>query len=201
MALEQDLALARLLQDVRSCRLCEAILPLGPRPIVAVSQHARILIIGQAPGTKVHSSGIAWNDPSGDRLRRWLNLSHDVFYDTNQIGIMPMGFCYPGRGRSGDLPPRSECAPAWHKRILDHLPNIRLTLLIGSYAVNYYLKDFRSKTLKDTIARWHEMPDCFLALPHPSPRNTKYIRDNSWFETDLVPELQKRVHSILPEPV
>ncbi|OXY80656.1 uracil-DNA glycosylase family protein [Oceanimonas doudoroffii] len=185
-----------LLAAVRACRLCEAELPLGPRPVVQLGAGARILIIGQAPGTRVHATGIPWNDPSGNTLRRWLDLDRETFYDADQVAIMPMGFCYPGRGKSGDLPPRPECAPTWHARILAALPNIRLTLLIGLYAQRYYL-DKRFRTLTDTVRHWREFAPDRLPLPHPSPRNRRWLMQNPWFEQDTVPALQARVHEVL----
>ncbi|MCT7655060.1 uracil-DNA glycosylase family protein [Oceanimonas sp. NS1] len=185
-----------LLAEVRACRLCEAELPLGPRPVVQLGAGARILIIGQAPGTRVHATGIPWNDPSGNTLRRWLDLDRETFYDAAQVAIMPMGFCYPGRGKSGDLPPRPECAPTWHARILAALPNIRLTLLIGLYAQRYYL-DKRYRTLTDTVRHWREFAPDRLPLPHPSPRNRRWLMQNPWFEQDTVPALQARVHEVL----
>lgn len=185
-----------LLATVRACRLCEAELPLGPRPVVQLGAGARILIIGQAPGTRVHATGIPWNDPSGNTLRRWLDLDRETFYDAAQVAIMPMGFCYPGRGKSGDLPPRPECAPTWHARILAALPNIRLTLLIGLYAQRYYL-DKRYRTLTDTVRHWREFAPDRLPLPHPSPRNRRWLTQNPWFEQDTVPALQARVHEVL----
>ncbi|NHH99613.1 uracil-DNA glycosylase family protein [Oceanimonas sp. MB9] len=185
-----------LLAAVRACRLCEAELPLGPRPVVQLGAGARILIIGQAPGTRVHATGIPWNDPSGNTLRRWLDLDRETFYDAAQVAIMPMGFCYPGRGKSGDLPPRPECAPTWHARILAALPNIRLTLLIGLYAQRYYL-DKRYRTLTDTVRHWREFAPDRFPLPHPSPRNRRWLTQNPWFEQDTVPALQARVHEVL----
>ncbi|WMC09969.1 uracil-DNA glycosylase family protein [Oceanimonas pelagia] len=185
-----------LLAEVRACRLCEAHLPLGPRPVVQLGERARILIIGQAPGTRVHETGIPWNDASGDTLRRWLALDRTVFYDPEQVAIMPMGFCYPGRGKSGDLPPRPECAPAWHARILAALPDIRLTLLIGQYAQRYYLGQ-RYPTLTETVRHWREFTPERLPLPHPSPRNRYWLTKNPWFEREELPALRARVHEVL----
>ncbi|MFH7565061.1 MULTISPECIES: uracil-DNA glycosylase family protein [Oceanimonas] len=185
-----------LLAEIRACRLCEAHLPLGPRPVVQLGTGARILIIGQAPGTKVHQTGIPWNDPSGDTLRRWLQVSREQFYDPEQIAIMPMGFCYPGRGKSGDLPPRPECAPAWHKRILAALPNVQLTLFIGLYAQRYYLGK-RYSTLTENVRHWQEFAPERLPLPHPSPRNRHWLTKNPWFEQEELPVLRARVHEVL----
>lgn len=196
MAKRNSPRLIKLLSEVRACALCEGHLPLGPRPTLAADSRARLLIIGQAPGTKVHETGIPWNDPSGDRLREWMGIDKDVFYDASRIAIMPMGFCYPGRGKSGDLPPRPECAPAWHGALLELLPNVELVLLVGSYAQAYYL-DKRYKTLRDRVKNWQEYGPRFIPLVHPSPRNRKWLRDNPWFEAELVPQMRKRVHQVL----
>ena len=199
-----------LLQQVEHCTLCEEHLPLGPRPVVRASESARILIIGQAPGTRVHASGIPWNDASGKRLREWLQTPDDVFYDTRNIAIMPMGFCYPGKGKSGDLPPRTECAPQWHPSLLKQMPNIELTLLIGQYAQQYYLQsksdgasDFlkHNKTLTERVKHWRDAPAGFIPLPHPSPRNQIWLKKNPWFEADVVPFIRSEVQRLLqPEP-
>ncbi|MBO1518348.1 uracil-DNA glycosylase family protein [Oceanisphaera pacifica] len=184
------------LTRARACRICEQQLPLGPRPVLQMAPAARIMIIGQAPGLKVHQTGIPWNDPSGDTLRRWLQLSREQFYDPELIAIMPMGFCYPGRGKSGDLPPRPECAPAWHKPLLEVLPNIELTLLIGQYAQRYYLGK-KYKTLTETVRHWQVFAPTCLPLPHPSPRNRFWLTKNPWFEQDVLPQLHQRVHQVL----
>lgn len=191
-------ALPALLRDVRACRLCEAHLPLGPRPVVRMQAGARLLIIGQAPGTKVHETGVPWNDPSGDRLRDWLQLDRETFYDDSRIAIMPMGFCYPGREeRGGDKPPRPECAPAWHDRLRAALPAVELTLLIGLYAQGRYLGPKRQASLTETVRNWRSyLPEHFV-LPHPSWRNTAWLKRNPWFETDLLPELRARAHALL----
>lgn len=189
--------LSSLLSDVRSCRICEAHLPLGPRPVVTVHPEARLLIIGQAPGTKVHASGIPWDDQSGKNLRRWLNMTNEEFYDETKVGIVPMGFCYPGRGKSGDLPPRPECAPQWHQKLHEQMPKIGLTLLIGQYAQQYYLGDNRPRTLTETVRQFDTWFPKYLPLPHPSPRNGVWIKRNPWFEQDLVPVLQEKVKEIL----
>jgi len=186
--------------DVRACRVCETELPLGANPIIRAERSARILIIGQAPGTKVHESGIPWNDPSGKRLREWINIDDEVFYNQSKIAIMPMGFCYPGKGKSGDLPPREECAPLWHKKVLTNLPNIKLTLLIGQYAQKHYLNNshyYNSGTVTDTVLNWKNFGPKYFPLPHPSPRNTMWLRRNSWFETKTIPQLRKRVSNAL----
>ena len=194
--IDTSLPLRDLLVEVRACRLCEAHLPLGPNPVVRARPGARILVIGQAPGTRVHATGIPWNDPSGDRLRDWMGLDRDTFYDDSRIAIMPMGFCYPGKGKSGDLPPRKECAPAWHEKILGHLPDIELVLLIGSYAQAYYLQD-RHKTLTERVRAWRDCLPRALPLVHPSPRNRLWLKKNPWFEVELVPFLRQRVQALL----
>lgn len=188
--------LKKVLEEVRACRLCAEALPHEPRPIVSASASARLLIIGQAPGSKVHKSGVPWDDQSGDRLRQWLNIRRPIFYDNTKVAILPMGFCYPGKGRSGDLPPRSECAPSWHEKLLCRLPAIRLTLLIGQYAQRYYL-DTGSHTLTDTVAAWREYLPAYLPLPHPSPRNQIWLKKNPWFEKEVLVELQEQVKMAL----
>ncbi|MDV7339910.1 uracil-DNA glycosylase family protein [Terasakiella sp. A23] len=188
----------KLLTEIRACSLCKD-LPLGPRPIIRAQKSSRLLIIGQAPGTKVHESGIPWNDPSGDRLRDWLGLDKDTFYDDSKIAIMPMGLCYPGKvEKGGDKPPRSECAPAWHDKVLKKLENVELTLLVGSYAQNYYLRKSKKKTMTETIHHWQDYLDQgFFVLPHPSWRVTNLIKKNPWLETEVFVELKKRVHELL----
>lgn len=189
-------SLIPLLEEVRGCRHCEAELPLGPRPVVRASASARVLVVGQAPGTRVHASGVPWDDPSGVRLRQWLDMTPEVFYDTRHLAIVPMGFCYPGRGRGGDLPPRPACAPLWHPRLLDAMPDIRLVLLIGRYAQRRYLPDWRG-SLSETVQSFREVPAPFFPLPHPSPRNTRWLRQRPWFEEEVVPALRVRVRRIL----
>ncbi|MEQ8195283.1 MAG: uracil-DNA glycosylase family protein [Rhodospirillales bacterium] len=190
--------LDKLLKEVRACRLCEAHLPLGPRPIIRASQTARILIIGQAPGTKVHNTGLSWNDASGDRLRDWLNVDRDTFYDERRIAIMPMGFCYPGRqNRGGDKPPRPECAPAWHGQVRKKLPNVELTLLVGSYAQKYYLGKNRRENMTATIRAWRDYLPGYIVTPHPSWRTTIWLKDNPWFDKEVVPELREYVRRLI----
>ncbi len=189
--------LDRLLADVRACRVCEAHLPCGPRPVLRAAQSARLLIVGQAPGRKVHETGIPWNDPSGDLLRAWLDIDRGRFYDERRIAIIPAGFCYPGKGAGGDLPPRPECAPLWHPRLRPLLPEVRLTLLIGQYAHAYYLGKRRKKTLTETVRARSEFAPEFFPLPHPSPRNRRWLRINGWFERDVIAELRARVGEAL----
>jgi len=187
----------RLLTEVRACTLCAAHLPNPPRPVLRAAPSASLMIVGQAPGRRVHESGIPWNDPSGDLLRAWLRLDREAFYDERRIAIIPAGFCYPGTGNSGDLPPRPECAPLWHPRLRAQLPAIRLTLLVGSYAQAYYLGAKRKKTLAETVrARNEFLPELF-PLPHPSPRNRLWMKRNAWFEHDVVPQLRRRVKACL----
>lgn len=195
--MHSERSLAGLHTEIARCTVCAKDLPLGPRPVFRVSPTARILVIGQAPGRLVHASGVPWDDPSGKRLRQWMQLEDGVFYDSVQVGIMPMGFCYPGTGKSGDLPPRPECAPLWHEVLLAKMPAIELTLLIGQYAQNYYLQDRCKKTLTETVQTWREYAPTHLPMPHPSPRNNLWLKRNPWFEREVVPHLQDRIHSIL----
>ena len=189
-------ALSELLAEVRSCRICAAHLLHGPRPVVRIASSTRLLIIGQAPGTRVHASGVPWDDPSGDRLRDWTGLARDVFYDEAQVAIMPMGFCFPGTGTSGDLPPRPECAPTWHDKLLAHLPNVRLTLLVGSYAVARYGGAGKA-SLADRVLAGPGRTDGYLPLPHPSWRSQSWTKARPWFETDVLPFLRNAVSKAL----
>ena len=189
-------SLPALLAEVRHCTLCAAFLPLGPRPVVQVHASARILIAGQAPGTKVHQTGIPFNDASGARLRAWLGISREVFYDARQIAILPMGFCFPGTGKSADLPPRPECAPAWRAPVLSHLRQLELTLVIGQYAQAYHLAH-AGPTLTESVQAWRTHWPHTVPLPHPSPRNNLWLKRNPWFEETLLPELRTRVAEIL----
>ncbi|WP_438864469.1 uracil-DNA glycosylase family protein [Neptunicella sp.] len=183
-----------LLKQVRRCTLCSDILPLGPNPVVRASVTSKIVIIGQAPGIKVHQSSIPWDDASGDRLRQWLNLSEKEFYDEKNIAIIPMGFCYPGKASSGDLPPTKICAPQWHAALLAQMPDIKLKLLVGSYAQQYYLADKR--TLTERVRHWQDYLPHFIPLPHPSPRNNIWLKKNLWFEEGLLPAIRQRVAGI-----
>ncbi|HEY2345248.1 MAG TPA: uracil-DNA glycosylase family protein [Xanthomonadaceae bacterium] len=185
---------------MRACRLCEPHLPLGAKPVLRAGTSARLLIVGQAPGTKVHATGIPWNDASGNRLRQWRAIDRDTFHDENIVAIVPMGFCYPGKGKGGDLPPRSECAPTWHPKILPLLPNIRLILLIGSYAQSAFLGATRHSTLTGTVRAAKDYLPRYLPLPHPSPRNQMWLRRNPWFEQDIVPLLRGHVAAALAAP-
>jgi uracil-DNA glycosylase len=182
-----------LLQQVRACRICADALPHGPRPVLRAAASARLLIVGQAPGTKVHASGIPWDDQSGKRLRQWMGVSPEVFYDESKVAIVPMGFCYPGKGKSGDLPPRPECARHWHQQVLSQLPNIELTLLVGKYAQDYFLGETARPTLTETVAHWPDYLPRYMPLPHPSPRNEFWLRRNPWFEQEAIPVLQQLV--------
>lgn len=189
-------AFASLLAEVRSCTICASDLALGPRPIVQLDPKAPILIAGQAPGRKVHESGVAFDDASGDRLREWMGISAESFYDPTHVALLPMGFCYPGTGRSGDLPPRSECAPAWRKRIMAQLTHVRLTLVIGAYAQRFHLPT-APQTVTETVRTWRACGPGVVPLPHPSPRNNIWLKKNAWFEEELIPELRRRVKDAL----
>lgn len=195
--------LSALLSAIRGCRHCAAHLPLGPRPVLVVGPSARILIVGQAPGTKVHETGIPWNDRSGDTLRGWMGLDRETFYDASRIAIVPMGFCYPGvqpskNGRSGgDAPPRPECAPMWHAPVLEHLPKVELIVLAGQYAQAHYLGKDRRRTLTETVKHWRDYGPRFFPVPHPSWRSGNIIRRNPWFEAELLPDLRARVAALI----
>ena len=191
-----DADLAELLADVRACRVCEAHLPAGPRPIVQVGRRARITVIGQAPGRRVHESGVPWDDPSGVRLREWLGLTTDQFYDPAVVALIPMGFCYPGSTSSGDKPPQPECAPLWHERLLAHLPTDRLDIIIGTHAQARYLDD-RAATLTETVANWASYLPDRVVMPHPSPRNRHWLTKNPWFEAETIPAVRRRVAEVL----
>ena len=186
-----------LLAAVRDCRACEQYLPLGPRPVLHAVATPRILIVGQAPGLRVHTTGIPWDDASGERLRGWMGVNTDVFYDESRIAIIPMGFCYPGRGNSGDLPPRRECAEIWLSQILLKLPQIESTLLIGQYAQRHFLGNRRKASLVETVKAWREYFPQYIPLPHPSPRNQPWFKRHAWFEQELRPVLRSIVEHVL----
>lgn len=190
------LSFDQLVRRVRACTLCADDLPLGPRPVIQMAESARILVVGQAPGRRVHETGLPFNDPSGDRLRQWMGVTRDTFYDEQKMAILPMGFCYPGTGKSGDLPPRPECAPAWRERLLDRLPNIALTLVIGQYAHAWHLPG-RQRSVTESVRQWRDHWPSMLPMPHPSPRNNLWLRRNPWFEEEVVPALQERVARLL----
>lgn len=193
----KPLELPDILKKVRACEACREHLPLGCRPILQAGMEARILIVGQAPGARVHASGIPWDDASGTRLRSWLGIDNATFYDESKIAIIPMGYCYPGRGHGGDLPPRKECAELWLNQLLAALPNIELTLLIGLYAQRHFLKNRCKSTLAETVSHWRDYAPVYIPLPHPSPRNTPWLKRHAWFERDLLPELRTLILSIL----
>jgi uracil-DNA glycosylase len=192
--------LASLLEDVRACRVCEASLVDGPRPIVQLGSGASVVIIGQAPGRKVHESGVPWDDPSGVRLREWLGVTEAQFYDPEQVALIPMGFCFPGSGKSGDLPPRPECAPLWHEPLLAQLPADRLEVIIGQYAQARYVVD-RESNLTETVRKWRSYLPERVVMPHPSPRNRRWLTQNPWFESDAIPAIRKRVEEVLAPDV
>ena len=189
-------SLTHLLAEIRRCRVCEEHLEHGPRPIVQAGSEARIVIIGQAPGRRVHASGVPWDDPSGHTLRGWLDLSDAQFYDPSIVALVPMGFCYPGSAASGDKPPRPECAPLWHDRLLAGLGQDRLEVIIGTYAQKRYIAE-RKATLTETVANWAEYLPTQVVLPHPSPRNRHWLTRNPWFEADTLPAVRRRVEQVL----
>ena len=190
--------LPMLLAEIRACELCKEQLPLGPRPVVSARPSARLLIIGQAPGTKVHASGVPWDDASGEHLREWLAIDRETFYDERRVAIVPMGFCYPGKAdKGGDLPPRPECAPLWHEPLRALMPKVGLTLLVGQYAQAYYLGKRRKSTLTATVQSYREyLPELF-PTPHPSWRSRIWIKNNPWFEAEVLPVLRERVAALL----
>jgi uracil-DNA glycosylase len=197
-AADSDAAFERLLAEIRNCRRCAHALQLGPRPIVRGRPTARLLIISQAPGTRVHETGLSFNDRSGDRLRLWLGLDRDTFYDERRVAIMGMGFCYPGRdARGGDLPPRPECAPLWHPVLRPHFREIALTLLVGSHAIRYYLPQSRRQSMTAVLARWRDYLPGIFVLPHPSWRTTAWERAHPWFAVEVLPELRAAVAAAL----
>jgi len=190
-------SLNRLCREIQGCTLCAQHLPLGPNPVLRASSSATILVAGQAPGIRVHESSIPFNDPSGDRLRQWMGIDAETFYDRSRIAIVPMGFCYPGSATRGDLPPRPECSLTWHPRLLPLLSKVRLTLAIGAHAQKYHLGANREKSLTLTVEQWRSFAPSIIPLPHPSPRNNIWLKRNPWFEADLLPELRALVNQTL----
>ncbi|MEM7561981.1 MAG: uracil-DNA glycosylase family protein [Pseudomonadota bacterium] len=188
--------LGRLLKEVRACAICESSLPLGPRPVLQCSSNARILIAGQAPGSKVHKTGVPFDDPSGNRLRDWLGINQTIFYNPELVAILPMGFCYPGTSKSGDLPPRPECAAAWREKLLSKMPKIELTLVIGQFAQQYHLQTGK-ESLTERVKSWQNYWPDVIPLPHPSPRNNRWLKNNPWFEQTLLPKLKTRVSQLI----
>ena len=189
--------IATLVARIESCRYCEN-LPLGPRPVLRVSATARLVVAGQAPGTRVHKTGVPFADPSGERLRDWMGIEEATFYDRERVNIIPMGFCYPGRNpRGGDLPPRPECSALWHRELFGTIARPELLLVIGQYAQAWHLGDRRGRTLTETVRNWKSYLPQYLPMPHPSPRNNIWLRRNPWFEDEVIPELRRRVSEIL----
>ncbi|SFQ64089.1 Uracil-DNA glycosylase [Variovorax sp. OK605] len=190
-----------LLTEIRACHACAVHLPLGPRPVVQASASARLLLIGQAPSLTVHRTGVPWDDKSGEQLRRWLGIDRATFYDATRVALMPMGYCYPGRGTSGDLPPRRECAALWHDKLLAHMKQVELTLLIGQYAQRHFLGKTARVGVTETVQAFADYASRFIPLPHPSPRNTGWFKHHPWFESDVLPVLRERVrHALGPAP-
>ncbi len=186
-----------LITEIKKCTVCEPHLSEGVNPVFSVHKDSKIAIVGQAPGRIVHRTGVPWDDRSGDRLREWLKIDKSVFYNSEIIALIPMGFCYPGKGKTGDLPPRPECAPLWHKKLFEHMKRLKLIILVGAYAHEYYLEHKRMKTLTETVKNYGVYLPEFFVLPHPSPRNNIWIKKNPWFENDLLPELGKTVNRLL----
>lgn len=185
------------LHEVRSCNICIKHLPHGVRPIVQIDPNAKILIAGQAPGSKVHQSGTPFDDASGDRLRSWMGVDKAIFYDATKIAILPMGFCYPGTGKSGDLAPRKECAEQWRDQLIALMPNIELTIVIGQYAIAWHLPETKKETLTNTVISWEKFWPHTLPLPHPSPRNNIWLKRNGWFERTVIPALQNKIKILI----
>ena len=189
----------KLIAEIKKCIVCSPHLKLGARPVLNAHAESKIIIIGQAPGLIVHQTGIPWDDKSGENLRNWMGIENDTFYDPKKIAIIPMGFCYPGKGKSGDLPPRKECAPLWHEQLLSQMKKVKLTLLIGSYAQNYYLGKTKKRTLTETVNNYKEYLPNHFVLPHPSPRNNIWQAKNKWFKAEVLPELKSLVAKHLRE--
>lgn len=187
----------QLLKEIRSCRVCEKYLPLGPNPLVAASPKSKIVIIGSAPGRIAHTTGIRWNDKSGDNLRSWLGIDKSIFYNPDLVASVPMGFCYPGSGENGDFPPRPECAPLWHLKLFDDMPEVQLILLIGRYAHKYYLGKKEASSLTESVKAYKKYLPKYFLLPHPSPRNNGWYQKNKWFVLEVLPDLKTRVKNIL----
>ncbi|MDH7447921.1 uracil-DNA glycosylase family protein [Aquimarina sp. 2201CG14-23] len=183
----------KLLAEISRCTVCSDFLELGPRPIVSGSIQSKVIIIGQAPGSIVHKTGIPWDDKSGENLRRWLGVNETTFYDPDKIGLVPMGFCYPGKGKSGDLPPRKECAPLWHEQLLQKMEGVKLTILVGKYAQDYYLRDMTKRTLTETVKNFETYLPNYFVLPHPSPRNNIWQAKNEWFGKEVLPKLKETI--------
>lgn len=192
-----DIDFEQLLREVRACRHCEPVLAHGCRPIVQATPASRLLIVGQAPGSRVHASGVSWDDDSGDRLRHWLGVDRATFYDPRRIALVPMGFCYPGKGGSGDLPPRPECAPLWHPRLLEGLDGVRLTLLVGQYAQKAFLPPRLRRSMTEAVRCHGDMPDGVMALPHPAWRSRLWMARHPWYESEVLPLLRARVRAAL----
>lgn len=193
----QEQPLSELLAEVRGCRACEMHLPLGPRPVLRIHPEAKILVSGQAPGTRVHATGVPWNDLSGKRLREWMGIGPEIFYDETKVAVLPKGFCYPGKGVRGDLPPRKECADLWFEQLLSHMPNLQLILPIGIHSQEYFLAGSRKKTMAETIKAWKEYSPLYMPLPHPSPRNIMWFRKNEWLDKEVIPALKEKVREVL----
>ncbi len=189
--------LRKLNTEIKACAICSEHLDLGPKPVFTAHKKSKIVIVGQAPGLAAHKSGIPWNDKSGNNLRKWMNIDNNTFYDTKQIAIIPMGFCYPGKGKSGDLAPRKECAPKWHLALLNEMPNVQLILLIGKYAQDYYIKNNPYKNLTETVRNYQNFLPNYFVLPHPSPRNNIWQAKNEWFSKDVLPDLKYTIKNIL----
>lgn len=183
----------KLLSEIRACTICKEGLPLGPRPIISAHPNSKIALIGQAPGSKVHATGVPWDDPSGKQLRKWLGVTDEAFYDERFFALIPMGFCYPGKGKSGDLPPRPECAPRWHDPVMEQLSSLEVIVLIGQYAQQYYLGDKKKQNLTETVRSYKTYLPKFFVLPHPSPRNRFWLQKNPWFEKEVLPTLKNIV--------